>query len=107
VRDTEDYISSAGERAIHISEICTALDVSRRTLHRAFSERLGVGPVEYLKRKRLSLIHRVLARGDPLTTSVSDVAMENGFFELGRFAHYYRKLFDENPSETLKKPREV
>jgi AraC-like DNA-binding protein len=107
VRDTEDYVSSAGERAVHISEICTALDVSRRTLHRAFSDRLGVGPIEYLKRKRLSVIHTILARSDPAVTNVSDVAMENGFFELGRFAHYYRKLFGENPSETLKKPHEI
>ena len=105
VRDTEDYASAAGARAVHISEICTALDVSRRTLHRAFSDRLGVGPIEYLKRKRLSVIHSILARSDPATTNVSDTAMEIGFFELGRFAKYYRKLFGENPSETLRKSR--
>ncbi len=107
VRDTEDYVSSAGGRAIHISEICTALNVSRRTLHRAFSDRLGVGPIEYLKRKRLSVVQRILARSDPVTASVSDIAMENGFFELGRFANYYRMLFGENPSDTLKKSREI
>ncbi len=106
VRDTEDYVCSAGERAVHISEICAALNVPRRTLHRAFSDRLGIGPIEYLRRKRLSVIHTVLARSDPVETNVSDVAMENGFFELGRFAHYYRKLFGENPSETLRKSRE-
>ena len=77
----------------------------RRTLHRAFSDRLGVGPIEYMKRKRLSVIHSILARSDPATTNVSDTAMEIGFFELGRFAKYYRKLFGENPSETLRKWR--
>ena len=36
------------------------------------------------------------------TTTVTDVAMMFGFFELGRFAGRYRHTYGEVPSETLR-----
>ena len=35
------------------------------------------------------------------TTTVSEVAMRQGFVELGRFSHDYRIMFGEYPSQTL------
>lgn len=35
--------------------------------------------------------------------AVADVAMECGFEHLGRFSESYRNLFNELPSETLRK----
>jgi AraC family ethanolamine operon transcriptional activator len=102
VSEAENYVDSAGGRPVHISEICSALKVSRRSLHRAFSEMLGVGPVAYLRRRRLSAIRSVLRRSDPATISIGDVAFENGFPEPGRFAAYYRAHFGETPSETFR-----
>jgi len=101
VRKAEDYLDAAGERPIHISELCNTLRVSRRSLHRAFSETLGIGPVAYLRCKRLSAIQSILRQSDPETTSIGDLAFEYGFLEGGRFASYYRSYFGETPSETL------
>lgn len=53
VRDVEDYLRTAGTRPVHVSEICTELRLSRRSLHRAFHEVFGVGPVTFLRYKRL------------------------------------------------------
>jgi AraC family ethanolamine operon transcriptional activator len=102
VREAEDYLDAAGGRPVHISELCSALKVSRRSLHRAFSNMLGVGPVAYLRRRRLSTVRSVLSRSDPTTISIGDVAFENGFPEPGRFAAYYRAHFGETPSETFR-----
>jgi AraC family ethanolamine operon transcriptional activator len=102
VDSVEKYMEEAGNRPIHISEICSVFHISRRTLHRAFLETLGVGPIGYLRRKRLCTIQAALRRSDPQATNVSTIAMEHGFFELGRFAAYYKALFGENPSETLR-----
>lgn len=104
VRDVEDHVDTAGlERSVHVSELCAALAVSRRTLHRAFHDTLGVGPVAYLRLRRLSAVHGVLRVADPPYTSVTQAALEHGFAELGRFAGYYYHVFRENPSETRRK----
>jgi AraC-like DNA-binding protein len=101
VDKVEDYIEATGLRPVHISEICGAVHVSRRTLHRAFYDAIGIGPVAFLRCRRLCCVHSVLRRSDPATTTIADVAMGQGFLDLGRFAGYYHSLFDEYPSETL------
>jgi AraC family ethanolamine operon transcriptional activator len=97
----DEYLAATGHRPVHISEICAHLNVTRRTLHRAFCDALGLGPITYLRYKRLCAIHSVLRDSDPATTTVALVAMQHGFIELGRFSHYYRTLFGEYPSQTL------
>lgn len=104
VRNVENYIDMAGTRPVHISEICTEFAVSRRSLHRAFDEVLGMGPVTFLRHKRLCGIHSILRDSDPAQTTVARIAIQHGFIELGRFAHYYHTLFGEHPSETLRSP---
>ena len=102
VSEVEDYVGAAGERPVHISELCGALRVSRRSLHRAFEDTLGTGPLTYLRRRRLSAIRSVLKRSDPTKISIGDVAFEYGFPESGRFAAYYRAHFGETPLETCR-----
>jgi AraC-like DNA-binding protein len=101
IRKVEDHLAEAGARPVHISEICAALGVSRRTLHRAFQEVFGMGPVTFLRHKRLCAIHSILRDSVPGTTTVATVAMQQGFYELGRFSHYYYAMFGEYPSQTL------
>jgi AraC family ethanolamine operon transcriptional activator len=101
VRNVEHYLDEAGSRPVHISEICAQFNVSRRSLHRAFYDMLGLGPVTFLRRKRLCAIHSALRENTPAAATIGEIAMQHGFIELGRFAHYYRSLFGEYPSETL------
>lgn len=100
VRDVEDYVDAAGaDRPLHISELCSALDVPRRTLHRAFHDTLGTGPVAYLRLRRLSSVRRALRTANP-QARVTQTALDHGFTDLGRFAGYYRDTFGERPSQT-------
>ena len=107
VSETEDYINASDGRPIHISELCSALKVSRRSLHRAFADTLGIGPAAYLRRRHLSAIRSILSRCDPATISIGDLAFDYGFPETGRFAAYYRAHFGETPSETLRSRSEI
>jgi AraC family ethanolamine operon transcriptional activator len=101
VGKVEEYIESRGLRPVHISEICCEVHVSRRTLHRAFHDAVGIGPVAFLRCRRLCSVHSILRSSDPATTTIADVAMDQGFLNPGRFSGYYHSLFDEYPSETL------
>ena len=101
VRNVESYLEAAGPRPVHVSEICAEFNVSRRSLHRAFYDVLGLGPVTFLRRKRLCAIHSILRDSALANVTVAEVAIQQGFIELGRFSHYYHSLFGEYPSETL------
>jgi hypothetical protein len=48
----------------------------------------------------------VLLRMDPSNSTVTGIATDHGFWELGRLAVTYRALFGESPSETLRRPAE-
>ena len=103
VREAEHYVDAQSYRPVHISELCSHLKISRRTLHRCFEDALGIGPGAFLRQKRLCFAHSALRRLDGRTANVTQVATEFGFLELGRFAHQYRQLFGEYPNETLRR----
>ena len=101
VRDAEDYLDRHSHRAVHVSELCVHLRISRRSLHRAFHDILGIGPIAFLRHRRLCSTHTRLLHARSSQVRVTDVAIEFGFLELGRFSHYYATLFGESPSQTL------
>ena len=101
VRLVLDHLETTGDRPLHISEICASLHLSRRSLHRAFQEVFGIGPVTFLRQKRLCTVYSALRASSTGATTVSEVAMQQGFVELGRFARDYRIMFGEYPSQTL------
>ena len=108
VRAVEDYVDEAKpERPIHISELCLTLHVPRRSLHRAFHETLGVGPMEYIRLRRLASVRRSLSDPYSLPMSVTQAALNAGFTDLGRFSAYYRRLYGESPSLTRKRAAEL
>jgi AraC family ethanolamine operon transcriptional activator len=104
VRQVEEYLDARPNEPIHISEICGHLHVPRRTLHRAFHEALGTGPIAFLRHRRLCAAHTALRASEDIRT-ISDIAMQFGFQNLGRFAGYYHQLFGEYPSETRQRHR--
>lgn len=89
------------DRLPTIIDICRELGVSKRTLHYAFGDYVGLSPVAYLRICRLNRVRAALAAADPLTTTVTEVAMLFGFLHLGRFPGDYKRMFGEMPSETL------
>ena len=103
VRAVEDWVAAKAPEPVRISDVCGQFGLSRRSLERAFHETLDMGPVQYLMARRLSAARLMLAKADPQTVSVTDVAIDQGFWELGRFAVRYRQMFGERPSETLRR----
>jgi AraC-like DNA-binding protein len=55
----------------------------------------------------MHLARRALAVADARAKTVTEIANDYGFGELGRFAVEYRKLFGESPSMTLRRPSDV
>jgi transcriptional regulator GlxA family with amidase domain len=87
---------------VTIAELSRIAGVSERTLRAAFRDAFGLSPKQYTIVQRLRAVRDALLAADPKTTTVTDVAMAYGFFELGRFAGRYRLAFGESPSATLR-----
>jgi transcriptional regulator GlxA family with amidase domain len=87
---------------VTVASLSRMAGVSERTLRAAFHDVLGLSPKQYVITGRLRAVHAALSAADPETTTVTDIAMEYGFFELGRFAGRYRHAFGEVPSRTLR-----
>jgi len=97
-----DFIDTHDDRPIRLDELCAAAGCSARTLETLFQDFAGEPPNRYLRRRRLWRAHTLLAAADPAGTTVAEIAVECGFWELGRFSVAYRRLFGESPSHTLR-----
>lgn len=102
VRRVEAYLRQRRYQPVFLSELCAASGASEPRLRRAFLQVFGVGPIRYLRLRRLQMVRRALRTvpGDALT--VGAAAARFGFFELGRFAGDYRAVFGERPSATAR-----
>ena len=102
VRACEDYTSSLEGRRPYLSELCETANVSKRTLQYAFQNILGMPPMTYLNRLRLHRARDELRKAKNANTSVTNVALDCGFWHFGEFSRAYKKCFGEVPSKTLK-----
>ena len=75
--------------------------MSQRTLERAFQKAFDMTARDYLKIRRLHAVRRRLLAARKGEVQIADVAYSHGFYELGRFAAVYARMFGERPSETL------
>ena len=106
VESFEEILAASDDRGIYLAEICGALGVSERTLRLICHEHLGMGPIRYLWLRRMHLARAALLRADFTKSTVTEIATEFGFWELGRFSVEYRALFGEAPSASLHKQPE-
>jgi AraC-like DNA-binding protein len=106
MRRFEEFLDANSNRPIYLVEICAAIGAAERTLRIACEEHLGMGPIRFLNLRRMHLVRAALLGGDAKKKTVTNIATDHGFWELGRFAVAYRNLFGESPSETLGRPSE-
>lgn len=88
-----------------IPALCADLGISRRTLERAFIDLLDMSPARYLRVRALNAVRVQLLRSPRTPGMVTRVAIDNGFWHLGRFSASYRALFGEHPIDTLRQSR--
>jgi AraC family ethanolamine operon transcriptional activator len=103
VRTCEDYTLKVEGCRPYISALCAAANVSERTLQNAFKDIMGMSPMTYLIRFRLHRARDELRKAPSDSTTVTDAAMNWGFWHFGEFSRAYKNCFGELPSETLKR----
>jgi AraC-like DNA-binding protein len=96
-----DWLDSRPDEVVSLDALAAVAGVRPRTLEAHFRLYLGTPPLGWVRRMRLQRARQQLL-GASDEASVTQVALANGFGQLGRFAAQYRRQFGELPSETLK-----
>lgn len=102
LRRAEEYLMANVANAVCLADVSRESNVSVRTLSRLFASAHGMGPMGFLKQRRLEAANRALLAADYGETLVTDVALGYGFSQMGRFAVNYQLTFHESPSDTLR-----
>jgi AraC-like DNA-binding protein len=101
VGHARDYIHEHLAEDISVSDIAARLGVTARTLQSGFRKAFNLTPAEYIRRTRVEALHRALLEADG-SARVTDLMMNVGIVNFGRYAQYYREQMGVSPSVTLK-----
>src|ERR1700760_993787 len=85
---------------VQLNSLAAISGTPPRTLERHFRMFLGTTPLGWVRRMRLARARQALLHAGAEDT-VTDIALSNGFAQLGRFAAEYRHAFGELPSKTI------
>ena len=97
----EQYLEGIKGEPLDVALLAETLGISRRTLHRAFDDQVGLGPRRYYEVMRLAALRARLRAARPGAETVTELATALGFHDLGRLSGLYRQQYGEYPRETL------
>jgi len=103
VNRLDAFLREHFDEPIQMAQLCDVTGVSERSLRNACHAVHGTSPKRYLMRCRMEAVRTALSEARPGEATVTRIATDHGFFELGRFAASYTSLFGELPSDTLRR----
>jgi AraC family ethanolamine operon transcriptional activator len=103
VERAREYIRANLTEPIRLSDLCKYARTQARSLEYGFHEVVGVSPIAYIRATRLHRVRKLLRSTAVRTRSVSEIALDCGFWHLSQFAVDYKRLFSESPSVTFRR----
>jgi transcriptional regulator GlxA family with amidase domain len=91
-----DLLHKRFAKPIRIADLCSAANLSARSLHRLFTRHLGENVSEYLGRLRIGRACMLLVETD---WPISMIAAETGFSNLSNFNRQFRDSRHMTPKE--------
>ena len=88
------YIHQHYAETVSREDICQVLGISENYLTRIFREELGLTPVDYLNRYRVSLARSLLRETDAAITAV---AQQVGFDDPAYFSRVFKRYTGQSP----------
>ena len=93
------YIQQNFAEQVKLQQIAAAANISERECLRCFKRTIGISPIQYLLKYRVSLASQLLADSDFTITEISD---RTGFGNPSHFARTFKSLMARTPSEYRK-----
>jgi AraC-like DNA-binding protein len=95
-----EYIQDHPDCLVSGTELARMTNVSLRALQDGFRHFVGISIVAYQRQVRLERAYEVLTRS--ASPSVTDVALQYGFSNVGRFCQYFQSAYGVSPAEVRK-----
>lgn len=94
------------ERPISLTDVELQVGYSRRSLQLGFQQRVGCGPMQWLRRQRLEASHALIAAiaaGGHEPLSIRQVARRCGYLSLASFSRDFSRCYGAPPSRLLRR----
>lgn len=101
VHRVKDYLEENIYLLPSLSDLTSFAKVSARTLQLAFKRHLNSSPMEYVQKIRIQRAHEQIINARFTGEKITDIAMQWGFYNPGRFSQLYKKHYGCTPRETL------
>jgi AraC family ethanolamine operon transcriptional activator len=101
-RLVDEFLSDTAAEIRSSAEIADAVGVTIRTLHNAMTAVKGISLQKFMMLNRLWSVRTALLRAGP-EDLIKTIALDHGFWHLGRFSRTYRAFFGESPSDTVRR----
>lgn len=96
MRRAVEHIHDAFGAPLRVADIAAHAGVHPVTLAKAFRNRHGVSPAEYLREVRLTWARDILRRS---SRPIADIALSAGFWDQSHFTRLFARRFGMTPSE--------
>ncbi|WP_168120383.1 AraC family transcriptional regulator [Paenibacillus sp. HB172176] len=90
------HIDEHFTRRISLKELAAIAYMSPTAFSKAFTKSNGIGPAQYMKRKRIGHAIRLLEETD---RTVTDIAMDSGFTNMANFYKAFHSLTRQTPGD--------
>ncbi|SEQ97716.1 AraC-type DNA-binding protein [Amphritea atlantica] len=94
-----EFIDQNIKRNLSVKSLTGVCHMSERSLYYLFRESESTTPLSYIQQRKIALAHREITAGSS-ARSITQIAMDYGFTNMGRFSQLYRKQVGELPSVT-------
>lgn len=89
---------------VRLQELCKYLFIGERTAQRLIHNTIGVNYKLFTKLVRLEYVRKLMTQRN---ITLTDVAMQAGYFDQAHFIHDFQTSFSESPGEYLKKQEKL
>lgn len=98
-----EMVEANVKHPLTIQEVCDRIGTTPRTLQLTFLELSGVSPSQYILSRKLHAVQQDLFKAQGDSIPIFQKAQEYGIQHAGRFSQQYKRMFNESPSDTVKR----
>lgn len=100
VKAVSDYVLQHLHDSMSLEALAAVGGCSIRSLTRGFKTTYRCSPMQFIRHERLKRVRADLKDKSLYRSTVTEIAMANGFYHMGEFARHYRLTFGELPTQT-------